>query len=82
MKRAHRTGEAAVLAVALGVPTLNRTNSTRGRSIAGPYRSFAILEQRSNALSGKLRVAGQFAVLPTCQPLPGADPETPVVRGK
>jgi hypothetical protein len=39
-----------------------------------------ILDERIKRSSGKLRILNQLAVLPTCEPLIGANPQTPIAR--
>ena len=75
--------ETAILSVALGAATLNRANPPSGRRPpAGPYRSFTILKERKNDLSGKLPMLSQLAVLPTCKAFTGTNPKRPVARDK
>src|SRR5579884_2546063 len=60
--------ENAVFSVALHVAALNRAQvPVRGPERAGPYGSFAILRERQNILSRKLRVHRQRAPSPTRQ---------------
>ena len=82
-KESTPLAETAVLSVALDAAALNRAESPGGsRRPAGPYRSFTILKERRNNLSGKLRVVSQLAVLPTCKPMISANPKTPIARGE
>ena len=52
------------------------------RLSAGPYRSFHIFKERRNTLSSELCVASQLAALPTCKTIGGANPKSPIARGK
>src|SRR5215469_18135510 len=72
--------KSAVLPEALSSATVNCTQLPwrRIRLPAGPYGAFPILKERRNNLPSKFRVQSQLAVLPTCQPLPSADPKSPV----
>src|SRR5215469_11367797 len=74
--------KSAVLPEALSSATVNCTQLPwrRKRQPAGPYGAFPILKERRNNLPSKFRVLSQLAVLPTCQPLPRADPKSPVAR--
>src|SRR5260370_23557926 len=52
------------------------------RRPAGPYGTFAILKERLNNPSSKLRVVSQLAIFPTRKPFISANPKTPVAPGK
>src|SRR6266478_2436986 len=67
----------------MGAAIPNRTESPSGNRIpADPKRSFTILKERNNTLSGKLRVVSQLAALPTCKPVIGANPKGATPRGE
>src|SRR5262249_50013559 len=63
----HSVAKSTVLAVATDAAILNRTELPRRgkRERASPYRAFTIFYELVNFQSGKLRVLGQLAVLPT-----------------
>jgi hypothetical protein len=82
VQRAHCGAETSIISVALGTADLDRAESSNGRRPrADPYRSFPILEERFNRPPIELLVVRQLAVLPTGEPINGADPQTPVAPG-
>src|SRR6202030_2569028 len=71
----------SVVSIALDAALPNRAQLSRRTCIsAGPERPFPILEERKNISSIKLCVLGELAVLPTCQPFEGANPQRPIAR--
>src|ERR1700757_4435805 len=72
--------KASILSVAVSDTILECAEpSTRGPKRASPSCSFTVLKESLNIKSVKLRIVREFAVLPTCQPFRGADPECPLV---
>jgi hypothetical protein len=78
---AHSESEAAVLTIALDVCIPDRAEFPGGNRLhAYPDSSIPILNQRINPLRMYIRIASQFAVLPTGQPLVCANPKSSVTR--
>ena len=62
---------------------VNGAEPPRGdRATGGPDRSFTILKERINILSGKVRVVSQLAILPTGESDTCANPKTPIAGGE
>ena len=77
------TAETSILPVALHAATLDGTQPPRPRlTRTNPYGSIPILQKSRNEIVGELRVTGQLAVFPTCEPLIRPDPEASIARGK
>src|SRR5580693_538720 len=67
----------------MGDAALDRAKLSSGYpKRAGPHRSFTILDGRSKFQSGKIGIVRELAVLPTCEPLIGANPKTPIAPGE
>src|SRR5262245_53887736 len=79
----HSTPDPAVLSVALDASFADRTEpSGRSPTSAGPDDALPILEERKDELPGELRIRNEAAVLPTDEPLRGADPQGAVAVGQ
>ena len=82
---ANSTVKRAVLSIAVDAAIVNGAELPGGwkRQPTGPDSAFVILEHLgTNVLARKLRVLGEFSVLPTHKSLRGANPKGAVVRGQ
>src|ERR1700758_262301 len=76
IQRCHYRAEASVIAVTCGAFAANRTEGSGwSRETARPDGSGAILQKRENSAAGKRRIGSQLTVLPTRQPVEGANPD-------
>jgi hypothetical protein len=74
--------ETTVLSIASGGAALYRAKLPgRGPERADPYRSFPILQERLDTLSGKVGVLSYPAIFPTGKPVVGANPKTAITPG-
>ena len=79
VQRRHYGAETSVIAITGGAFAADcAEGSRRPRETAHPHGSGAILQQRENSAARKRRIFSQLTVLPTHQPIEGADPEGPV----
>src|SRR5262249_11930853 len=75
--------KSAVVSVALNAVGSNSAEpSTSGRHSADPNGSFVVFKNLENVISGKLRILGELAILPTRDSIIGADPKSPVARDR
>src|SRR5208283_103545 len=76
IQRCHYGAETSVIAITCGAFAANRAESSRrSRETARPHGSDAILHKRENSAAGKRRICSQLTVLPTHQPVEGANPD-------
>src|ERR1700756_66058 len=76
IQRCHYRAETSVIAITCAAFAANRTEgSRRSRETARPHGPAAILQKRQDRAAGKRRIGSQLAVLPTRQPVEGADPD-------